>query len=110
MDELFQPKSQWDKTSFNLRIREYSNYYDVDNVNAVGYNLLKTITLYSDRESAINQDMFSKIKKILIECKGDQDVIAYLDENEIITIEFANGEIIKQIQDEDYENLFDTGL
>ena len=111
MSETFPSEIKWDTPSFHLRIREYNDYYDLDNVNTVGENILKIITLYSNRESAINRDMFSEIKKLLVECKPDQEAFAYLDENDVITVEFADGEIIKQIQEEqNYEDMFDTAL
>ncbi|MBE5817465.1 MAG: hypothetical protein E7312_00240 [Clostridiales bacterium] len=87
---------QWDKPSFDLRLREYNNYFDLDGVSSYGDQNLKIITLYKDRESAINKDMFSVLKKILVECGDHENAIAYLDDNDIICVEFPNGDIIKQ--------------
>ena len=44
----------------------------------------------------LNKDMFSVLKKILVECGDHENAIAYLDDNDIICVEFPNGDIIKQ--------------
>ena len=88
---------QWDKPSFDLRLREYNNYFDLDGVSSYGDQNLKIITLYKDRESAINKDMFSVLKKILVEFGDHENAIAYLDDNDIICVECPNGDIIKQV-------------
>ena len=59
---------QWDRPSFDLRLREYNNYFDLDGISPYGDQSLKIITLYKDRKSAIEEDMFSVLKKLLVEC------------------------------------------
>ena len=87
---------QWDKPTLDLRLREYNNYFDLDGISSYGNQNLKIITLYEDKEAAVNEDVFSVLKKLLVECGDHESAIAYLDEEGIICVEFPNGEIIKQ--------------
>ena len=96
MSEELPFETNQNKASFYLKIREYDAYFDLNNVNSDECTILKVAALYSSRESAINKDMFSVIKKIFIEVSSDDDFIAYVDDDEIICIEYPNGEIIKQ--------------
>ena len=96
------------KTPFHLRIREYNGYLDLDSVNSGEGKVLKIVTLYSNRDAAINQDMFSEIKKILVESPTDEDIIAYIDDAGIACIEYLNGEILKEFKLLTDINLFDN--
>ena len=87
---------QWDRPSFDLRLREYNNYFDLDGISPYGDQSLKIITLYKDRKSAIEEDMFSVLKKLLVECDEHENAIAYLDEEGLICVEFPDGKIIRQ--------------
>lgn len=86
---------QWGKTSFDLRFREYNNYFDLEGVDAYNNGMLRIVKLYKSREAAVNEDMFSVLKKLLVECDNNESILAYLDDEGIMCIEFANGNVIK---------------
>ena len=58
---------QWDKPTLDLRLREYNNYFDLDGISSYGNQNLKIITLYEDKEAAVNEDIFSVLKKLLVD-------------------------------------------